>query len=114
MNMEKRIHTIPLRREFNKVSRPKRAEKAVKALKDYVMKHYRTGNVRIGKDLNERLWSRGIKNPPAKVKVVALKKDDLVELFLEESYKEEKTEKKEEKPVTAQKGEVKEKKKVKK
>ncbi|MBR9679026.1 MAG: hypothetical protein GON13_02055 [Nanoarchaeota archaeon] len=101
--MDKRIHVIPLRRECNKVSIWKRSNKAIKALKDYVKKHYRTDNLVIGKDLNELIWSRGNKNPPSKIKVVAVKADDKVSLYLEENYKEEK---KVEKKVEKVKGEV--------
>jgi large subunit ribosomal protein L31e len=106
--MEKRIHTIPLRKEFNKVSKWRRSKKAVTALRDYVKKHYRMDSVVIGKELNEKIWSRGNKKPPARVKVVALKKDDKVFLYLEEKYKEpekeeEKKKKEEDKTVKKEK-----------
>ena len=109
--MDKRIHVIPLRRECDKVSIWKRSNKAVKALRDYVKKHYRTENLVIGKGLNEKVWARGNKNPPSKVKVVAVKEEDKVSLYLEENYKEEK---KAVKKVEEKKKEVVEKKEVKK
>lgn len=102
--MEKRIHVIPLRRETVKVGAWRRSPKAIRALRDYVLKHYRTGNVKVGKYLNERIWERSGRYPPAKVKVVAVKGDDKVFLELEDKYEEPKVDKKDEKPVVAEKG----------
>lgn len=82
-SLERRVHTINLRRGFLKAPKWKRAKRAVKVLRDYVKKHYRSDNLKIGKGLNEYVWSRGAKNPPPRVRVVAIKKGDLVSLELE-------------------------------
>ncbi|MBN1386150.1 60S ribosomal protein L31 [Candidatus Woesearchaeota archaeon] len=70
-----REYNIPLRKEFLKVQRYKRTNKAVKAVKEFISKHMKSDDVRIGKHLNMKLWEHGIKNPPHHVKVLA-KKDD--------------------------------------
>lgn len=44
-------------------------------LKDFVKKHMKTDIVVIGNELNEMIWENGIKNPPGKVSVIALKKE---------------------------------------
>ncbi len=84
--MEKRIHIIPLRRSFLKSARWKRTPRSIKAIREYVWKHYRTTNIIIGKYLNEHIWAKGSKNPPSKVKVVAIKDGDKVSLELEGKY----------------------------
>jgi large subunit ribosomal protein L31e len=78
-----RTYTIPLRSEWLKTPRHRRAKKATKALREFLQKHMKTDDVKIGKHLNEKLWKHGIKNPPCKVKVTVIKKDDIAkaELF---------------------------------
>lgn len=98
-NILERTYNIPLRKEWLKVPRYKRAKKAVKAVKEFLMKHMKSEDVKIGKRLNLKLWEHGIKNPPHHIKVNAVKySDGLVraELFgfdIEEKEKEKKKEK---------------------
>lgn len=68
-----RTYTIPLRKEYLKVPRWKRTNKAVIAAKKFLQKHMKSENVKLGKHLNEKLWKHGIKNPPHHVKVTVLK-----------------------------------------
>ena len=67
--VEERIHTINLRKTYLKVPRYKRAQKAIRAIREYVKKHSKNDNVKIGKYLNLLMWSHGRKNPPVRVKV---------------------------------------------
>ena|SRR3989338_1720647 len=79
-----RIFNIPLRKEYQKAPNWKRTEKAVTAVKDFLQKHMKSDQIKIGKSVNELLWKHGIKNPPHHVKVIAIKdKDGVVkaELF---------------------------------
>jgi len=79
-----RTYIIPLRREWLKVPKYKRAKKAVTGVKDFLKKHMKSENIKIGRNLNLKLWERGIKNPPHKIKITAVKEDDgtvKVELF---------------------------------
>jgi len=95
-----RTYTIPLRQEYRKAPRYKRAARAMSALQAFLLKHMKGTDVKIGKYLNEEVWKDGIKNPPHKVKVTAFKEDDSVvkaELFGKE-YVEKKVEKKDDKP----------------
>ena len=90
-----RTYNIPLRKEWLKVARYKRAKKAVKAVKEFLMKHMKSENVKVGKHLNLKLWEHGIKNPPYYIKVNAVKYEDglvKAELFgfeIDEEKKEE-------------------------
>ena len=99
-----RIYTIPIRRETLKVPPFKKANKAVKTVREFISKHMKSDDVAIGKYLNLKIWIHGAKNPPHKVKVNAVKDDKgkvFVELVgapkkskIEEKKKEEKKEEK--------------------
>ncbi len=69
-----RVYNVPLRIGFIKVQRYKRTKKAMKTLREFLMKHMKSEDVRIGNYLNRKLWQHGIKNPPHHVKV-NVKKD---------------------------------------
>ena len=64
-----RIYTIPLRRKFQKAPKYKYSSKAVRVLKEFLIKHTKSDNIKIGKYLNESIWKNGPKNPPSKVKI---------------------------------------------
>jgi len=68
-----RTYNVPLRKEYQKVPRWKRTKKAVTALRQFLQKHMKSDNVKLGKELNEKLWKHGIKNPPHHVKVTVTK-----------------------------------------
>lgn len=42
-------------------------------LKEFIQKHMKTDAVIVCPELNEKIWENGIKNPPGKVSVIALK-----------------------------------------
>jgi len=72
-----RTYTIPLRKEWRKAARYRRAKKAVNAVRAFLIKHMKADekNVKIGKYLNKELWKHGMKNPPCRVRI-NVKKDD--------------------------------------
>jgi len=70
-----RVYNVPLRREFQKVPKYKRAKKAVTALRYFLKRHMKADSIKIGKHLNEKIWVRGIKNPPHHVKISVVKDD---------------------------------------
>jgi large subunit ribosomal protein L31e len=73
-----RIYTVPLRRGFHETTEYKKTKKAVNTLREFLAKHMKTplDKVHIGLNLNKELWKHGIKNPPARVKVVVIKEDN--------------------------------------
>jgi len=73
--MVKRVYVVPLKSSVVKTPAYKRAKKAVSALKSFMFKHMKADDVKVGRFLNERIWERGIKRPPSKVKVEAVKDD---------------------------------------
>lgn len=70
--VEERVYTIPLRKA-QYVQRWKRAPKAVRIVKEFVKRHMKADDVKLAQEVNEALWARGIKKPPLKIKVKALK-----------------------------------------
>ena len=79
-----RVYNIPLRKEYRKVPRWKRTKKATTALKEFLQKHMKSEDVKLGKEINEELWKHGIRNPPHHVKVTVTKDSEGVvkaELF---------------------------------
>lgn len=70
-----RTYIVPLRKGWLKAQRYKRAKKAVHTLQEFLKKHMKSEDVRIGTYLNLEIWKHGIKNPPSRVKVNAVKDD---------------------------------------
>ncbi len=71
-----RVYNIPLRKEFLKVANWKRTGKAVKAAREFLVKHMKSEKILLGEKLNLKLWENGIRKPPHHVKVTAIKEDD--------------------------------------
>lgn len=97
-----RTYIIPLRKEWLKVQRYKRAKKGVRAVQEFLARHMKQEDpnmIRIGSKLNEAIWARGMRNPPHKIKVTVVKEDDGMvnaELFGHKYVDKKKVEKKEE------------------
>lgn len=91
-----RVFTIPLT-ITKKIPRTKRAPRAIKEIREYVKRHMveklshgeedeeTKKEIWIDYRLNERLWAKGIENPPSKVRVKAIRfEDGLIEVSLPE------------------------------
>ena len=91
-----RIYNIPVRKEFLRAPKHKRANRAVSAVRMFLQRHMKSDDVRLGNHINLAIWERGRKQPPHHVKVTAIKGDDNIvraELFgvpVEQPKKEEK------------------------
>ncbi len=84
-----REYVIPLRNKWKRVPRYKRANKAVKAIKEFLAKHMKIRDrdlkkIKIDRYLNEEIWFRGIRKPPSRIKVKAVKENDVVKAELYE------------------------------
>jgi large subunit ribosomal protein L31e len=88
-----RVFTVPLT-VTKQVPKTKRAPRAIKEIKDFVRQHMidkgsdkeeQQKGVWIDFRVNELIWSRGIENPPSKVRVKAIRfEDGLIEVSLPE------------------------------
>ncbi len=81
--MDELVYTIPLREVFNS-PRTRRANKAVKIVKDFIKKHTKAEEVKLDSSVNEALWMRGIRKPPRRIKVKVTKEDEVATAVLVE------------------------------
>jgi len=82
-----REYVVPMRKGFMNVPHYRRAKKAVKTLKEFMVRHMnvRDGDLRKVKvdiHLNNEIWFRGIKKPLHKIKVKAKKVGEIVTVTL--------------------------------
>jgi large subunit ribosomal protein L31e len=96
--VEEKIYTIPLQRALVRPPK-KRTPRAMQLLKIFLIKHMKipsrlpeeeedeeVPHLIISKEVNEKLWSRGIEKPPRRIRVRAAKdKDGNVTVFLAET-----------------------------
>ena len=83
--IDERIYTVPLRRAYWTGSRLRRANKAVKVLREFVERHMKPEELLIQPEVNERIWNRGIQKPPRRIRIRATKNsDNLVRVYLAE------------------------------
>jgi large subunit ribosomal protein L31e len=80
-----REYIIPLRKRWAIVPRYKRTNKAVKTVKEFLVRHMKIrdkdlNKIKIDRYLNEILWQKGIRNPPSKIKVKAIKEGEIVKV----------------------------------
>ncbi len=83
--VEERFYTIPLRKAWIS-PRKKRAPKAVRIVRNFVLKHMKVRTQAEGKEeveklvidseVNEKLWDRGIEKPPRKIRVRVVKDNE--------------------------------------
>jgi large subunit ribosomal protein L31e len=78
-----REYIIPLRKQVQKVPQYKKANKAIKTIKEFLARHMKVpdrdlNKIKLDLQINELIWQRGIKKPLHKIKVKVVKKDDLV------------------------------------
>jgi large subunit ribosomal protein L31e len=97
-----RSYNIPIRKRTRATAKHKKTPRAVRVVREFLQKHMKAEEVKLGPQLNLHLWKHGIKNPPHHVKVHAIKEEDVVKAELEGyEYKEAvKAEKKEKGPAT--------------
>ena len=79
-----RTYTIPLRREWLRVPRYKRAKRAIHAVQNFLKRHMKAEleNVKLGNSINLEIWKHGIRNPPSRVRITT-RKDDKGIVFAE-------------------------------
>ncbi len=72
------------KRGFEKGPRWSAAKKSVSTLHIFLKRHMKPeGDVYISQDVNERIWERGIKHPPRKIRIRVTKSvDGIVRAYL--------------------------------
>jgi len=83
--VEERIYVIPLAKKFIYTPRQKRAAKAIRILRKFVERHMKPEKIIIDSEVNEKIWERGIRSPPRKIRVRVVKdREGTVKVFLAE------------------------------
>jgi large subunit ribosomal protein L31e len=70
-----RVYLVPLRVAFE-APPYRRAKIAVRLIKEFATRHMKATEVKIKVDVNERLWARGIKKPPRRIKLEMERDED--------------------------------------
>jgi ribosomal protein L31E len=105
--MDERIYTINIRNAIAEVPKWEKSKRGVAVVRNFLERHMKGDEVKIGKSITEEIWKRGNENPPKSIRIHTILTEDedenkivKAELlgvpFPEE--KEKKKEKKEEKP----------------
>ena len=80
--VEERIYTVPLTKSWSSPIK-KRTPRAMRVLKDFIKKHMKTEDILISTEVNEFLWSKGIRGSPRKIRIKAVRDtDNVVAVYL--------------------------------
>lgn len=71
--MLERTYNIPLRKEFMKVPRYKRAGKAMRAIKQFLSRHMKCEDIKLGSSINLKVHEHGRKNICHHINVIVQK-----------------------------------------
>ena len=63
-----RVYTINLGKVLLSQSQH-RAVRAINMIKEFARHHMKTEEIKIEEDLAQQVWSRGVRNPPRKIRV---------------------------------------------
>jgi len=85
--LEVKEYIIPLRKEWRKVANYRRTGRAIKFIKYYIARHMKVpdrdiSKVKLDIYLNQEIWFRGRKKPPARIKVRAIRDGEIVKVEL--------------------------------
>lgn len=72
---KEQIYIIPLR-DTKRAPKWKRSKVAVQDIRKYLKKHMKSEDVKLDRSINEKVWERGSQNPPAKIRVRAIRFSD--------------------------------------
>ena len=82
--VEERVYTVPLQGAW-KVPSWRRTPKAMEIVRGFIMRHMKPETVKLTKELNERVWYKGIRNPPRRIRIRAVKDEEgVVTVYLHE------------------------------
>ena len=49
---------------------------AIRVIREFTVRHMKASDVKIKEDVNERIWARGIKNPPRRIRLEMERDED--------------------------------------
>jgi large subunit ribosomal protein L31e len=83
-----RIVNIPLRAGLQKEPRGDRTKRAIYEIRQYAFRHADVSDVKVSKMLNESIWARGKKKPPARLRVKILVSEGVAKVMLPDEKEE--------------------------
>lgn len=81
MGISERIYTIPLR-AVKKAPRWKRSNRAIRLIREYLERHTKSDHIVLDSGINEKVWERGAKKPPSKIRVRVTEEKDAIKAEL--------------------------------
>ena len=72
---EEQIYTISLRRTKS-VPRWKRSNRAITEVKIFLSRHTKAEEIKLDPSISEKIWEKGAKKPPSKIRVKVTKTED--------------------------------------
>ena len=72
---KEQVYVIPLR-DVKRVPFYKRANAAIKDIRNYLEHPLKSDDVKLDKSINEAVWARGSQKPPRRIRVRAMKFED--------------------------------------
>ena len=63
-----RTYMVPLGRAFE-APRYRRSKVAMRIIREFATRHMKATEVSIAEEVNEQIWSRGIKSPPRRIRL---------------------------------------------
>ncbi len=79
--MEERIYTVNLTDAYETL-RTKRAIRAVKVLRKFLVRHTKTDDVLLSPAVNDCIWAHSMQKPPRKIKVRVVKEGEVAKAYL--------------------------------
>jgi len=100
--MPERIYTINLRKATLKAPRWEKSKRSVAFVREFLKRHMKGDEIRIGKSITEEIWKSGNQNPPAKIRIHTVDREEedkkvIIAELLGVAFPEEKEKKKKEK-----------------
>ncbi|MBR1368643.1 50S ribosomal protein L31 [Methanocalculus chunghsingensis] len=73
--VKEQIYNIPLR-DAKRAPKWKRSKVAIKDIRTFLEKHMKAEDVKLDRNINEKVWERGSQKPPRMIRVRAMKFSD--------------------------------------
>jgi len=70
-----RTYMVPLRRAFE-APQYRRSKVAIRVIREFTTRHMKATEVKIEEGVNEMIWSRGITNPPRRIRLEMERDED--------------------------------------
>jgi large subunit ribosomal protein L31e len=70
-----RVYTVPLGHAFE-APRYRRTKVAIRLIREFAQRHMKASEVKIGEEVNELIWARGIRNPPRRIRLEMERDED--------------------------------------